>query len=286
MLNMPLEPELTAAYWTLSGCFPGVEPEYSRFDFEERVKAASRAGFKGLGIWHADLDHILKKRTLKEMKGILSDNGIMYLDVEFLTDWFLDGERKKKSDVQKQKLLAAAEVLGATQIKVGDFYNQKCPMPRLIESFAALCSEAAEHGTRVAFEPMAVSMVHTLDESLEMVRGSGATNAGIILDIWHMVNLDIPLADIARFPAQYLAGAEVNDGVFTSEGGIRKPLVDRRFCGKGEFDIQSFVRAVCQSGYSGPWGIEVFSHDLLEPPLEQITRRAFETTFREFSKGD
>ena len=246
--------ELTAAYWTLSGRFPGIEPEYSRFDFQDRVEAASKAGFRGLGFWHADLDHIFERQTLKEMRQILRDNGIKYVDVEFLTDWFLDGERRKKSDMQKQKLLAGAEGLGATQIKVGDFYNEKCPMPRLIESFAALCKDAADIGTRVAFEPMAVSMVHTLAESLEMVRGSGATNAGIILDIWHMINLGIPLTEIASFPAKYLAGAEVNDGVFTSDGGQRKPLVDRRFCGDGEFDIQGFIHAVQQTGYCWPVG--------------------------------
>jgi sugar phosphate isomerase/epimerase len=281
---MKVKPELTVAYWTLSGRFPGIEPEYSRFEFQERVEAASKAGFVGLGFWHADLDHILKRRSLKEMRQILRDNGIKYVDVEFLTDWFVAGERKKQSDAHKRKLLTAAEGLGATQIKVGDFYSEQCPMPHLIASFAALCKEASEVGTRVAFEPMAVSMVHTLDESLEMVRGSGAKNAGIILDIWHMMNLDIPREEIARLPAQYVAGAEVNDGVFTQEAGLRKPIVDRRFCGDGEFNITGFIRAVQQTGYSGPWGIEIFSHDLLEAPLERITQRAFESTVWQFAK--
>ena len=270
--------ELTAAYWTLSGRFPGIEPEYSRFNFKDRVEAASKAGFSGLGIWHADLDHILERRTLLEMRQILDDNG-MNVEVEFLTDWFLEGERRKQSDLRRQKLLAAAEALRAKQIKVGDFYNEKCPMPRLIDAFASLCKEAAEYGTRVAFEPMAVSMVHTLEESLEMVRSSGATNAGIVLDIWHMVNLNIPYAEISRFPAQFLLGAEVNDAVFSREG---KPEVDRRFCGEGEFDIQGFIQAVQQTGYSGPWGIELFSRQLMDDTLESMTTRAFRTTRQQF----
>ena len=33
--------------------------EYSTFDFKDRVQAVAKAGFKGMGIWHADLDHIL-----------------------------------------------------------------------------------------------------------------------------------------------------------------------------------------------------------------------------------
>lgn len=71
-------------YWTTSGVTPG-EGEISRFDFRDRVEAAARAGFKGIGIWHADLEHIVLHRTLKEMKMMLDDNGMKYVELEFLT---------------------------------------------------------------------------------------------------------------------------------------------------------------------------------------------------------
>ena len=77
---------MAAAYWTIAGAFPGDEPEYSPFDFKGRVEAAARVGFKGMGIWHVDLDHILERRNLKEMKQILDNNGVKYVEVEFLTD--------------------------------------------------------------------------------------------------------------------------------------------------------------------------------------------------------
>lgn len=274
---MPVE--LTVAYWTISGTFPGIEPEYSRFGFQQRVEAASKAGFTGMGFWHADLEHVLEHNSLPEMKRVLDNNGIQNIEVEFLTDWFLDGERKKQSDARKKMLMEAAEVLEAKQIKVGDFFQEQCSMPRLIDAFAALCAEAGEHGTRIAFEPMAVSMVHTLEDSLAMFRGAGAKNGGIVLDLWHMINLGIPLEQVAAFPAEYLFGAEVNDGVFeTSSDGQRKPNVHRKFCGDGEFDIQGFIDAVSKTGYNGPWGIEIFSQDLLDRPLEELTARAYKTT--------
>ena len=70
--------ELMSLFWTTAGVYPG-QGEISRFDFKDRVEAAARAGFKGLGIWHTDLEHILQFRTLKEMRKILDDNGIKYL---------------------------------------------------------------------------------------------------------------------------------------------------------------------------------------------------------------
>jgi sugar phosphate isomerase/epimerase len=276
-------PELTVAYWTIAGAFPGIEPEYSRFGFRQRVEAAARAGFCGLGIWHADLNHILEGQTLAEMKEILDNNGIKYLEVEFLVDWFMDGELKAQSDLRRKMLMTAAEALAATQIKVGDFFQRKCGMPQLIDSFATLCKEAAEHGTRIAFEPMAVSMINTLHDCRAMIEGAGVNNGGVVLDIWHMVNLGISYEDIARWPREYLFGAEVEDGTFKKGGGNRRePAVDRKFCGDGEFDIKGFIAAVEKTGYPAPWGVEIFSQELVHLPLEELTTRSYHTTVNQF----
>jgi sugar phosphate isomerase/epimerase len=275
--------ELTAAYWTIAGAFPGDEREYSPFDFKERVEAAARAGFKGLGIWHADLDHILERRTLKEMKQILDDNGMKYVEVEFLTDWFLDGERKKQSDIRKRRLLTAAEALQAKHVKVGDFTREKCPMSRLMESFAALCAEAAEHGTRIAFEPMDAAMIHTLKDSLAMVEGARAKNGGIVLDLWHVVRLGIPYEEVSRVPVQYLFGAELNDATIRAPKNLPPGAAESRtFCGQGEFDIKGFIHCVEQTGYAGPWGVEILAKELLQKPLEELTTQAFQTSMAQF----
>lgn len=87
--------ELLASYWTISAGLPHTDREYSPFDFKDRVQSASRAGFKSFGIWHADLEHILEKYSLKEMKQILDDNGIQHVELEFLTDWFLLGNARR-----------------------------------------------------------------------------------------------------------------------------------------------------------------------------------------------
>ena len=68
--------ELLASYWTISCGVPHTDREYSPFAFRDRVQSAARAGFTGFGIWHADLEHVLRQHTLREMKQILDDNGI------------------------------------------------------------------------------------------------------------------------------------------------------------------------------------------------------------------
>ncbi|HXY52301.1 MAG TPA: sugar phosphate isomerase/epimerase [Terriglobales bacterium] len=275
--------ELLASYWTISAAPPHTDREYSLFDFRERVEAAARAGFKGFGIWHADLEHVLRTRSLQEMKRILDDNGIKYVELEFLTDWFLDGERKKRSDLKRKMLLGAAEALGARHVKVGDFQRQKCPMPHLIEAFAELCAEGAEHGTQIGFELMPFAMIDSLEDSRKMVEGAGAENGGIVFDLWHLVKLGIPYAEIERVPLQLVTSVELNDGTFSAPWSLHEDTVNhRRLCGEGEFDIRGFIDCLQRMGYTGPWGIEVLSETLRQWPLERLTTQAFSTTAAQF----
>lgn len=276
--------ELLASYWTMAGgALPHTDKEYSPFDFKQRAEAIARAGFKGMGIWHSDLAHILERRSLKEMKQILDGNGLKHLELEFLGDWFTVGEEKRESDVRKKMLMEAAEVLGARHIKVGDFFKKKTPMPRLIESFAALCGEAAQHGTRIVFELMPFAMIDNLQDSLAMVSGAGAKNGGIAFDLWHIVKLRIPYEDVARVPAQYLLSVEINDGTFEAPWSLHEDTINhRRFCGEGEFDVKGFVKCLLDAGYKGPWGIEVLSQEIRDKSLEYLTTHAFQTTMAQF----
>src|SRR5271168_170199 len=181
--------DLLASYWTLaSGAVPHTNHEYSTSSFTERVAAAARAGFTGFGIWHADLEHTLRSTTLGDMRRILDDHGMKHIEVEFLSDWWLEaGGRRAASDARRRMLLEAAQVLGAHHVKVGDFFNASVEMPQLVEAFAALCREAREYGTDILFELMPFARINTLADAPELVTLPGAPNGGIVLDLWHLV---------------------------------------------------------------------------------------------------
>jgi sugar phosphate isomerase/epimerase len=280
------EVELLASYWTIAGeANPGVGPEYSSFDFRDRVETISRTGFKGMGIWHADLDKTLETRTLAEMKQILDDNGVVHVEIEFLFDWFLEGEKKRQSDLEKAKLLGAAEALGARHVKVGDFFNQEVELDKVTESFAALCNDAAEVGTRVLFEVMPFAMIDNLEDSLTMLEGADADNGGLMIDTWHIVKMRTPFEEIAKIPSRFLLGVELNDGYLETPDGMsldEEARQHRKFCGEGEFDMPGFMAAVEASGYDGPYGVEVLSLANRSLPLEEVVKRAYETTMAQF----
>lgn len=271
--------DLINLYWTTSGIFPG-EAEISRFDFRDRVECAAKAGFKGIGLWHTDLEHIMQQRSLSEMKDILDSNGIKYVELEFLTDWFIDSPRKWESDGRKRRLLEASEALQAKHIKVGDFYRCQYPMPHLIESFAALCKEAENYGAVIGFEIMESSMINNLKDALTMVEAVDLKNGGLIIDIIQQVNLGMSFEEISRIPLKCLISIELNDGLLP--GSIYHNPGVRRFCGEGEYDIKGLVRCVQGMGYSGPWALEVFNKDYVGLTLDELNKRAFETTISQF----
>ena len=276
--------ELLASFWTLSGkAEPHTDREFSTFDFKDRVEAAAKVGFKGIGIWDQDLDHIRKTRSLKEMKQILDDNGMKYVEIEFLRDWFLTGERKEKSDIEKKKFFEAADVLKPHHLKVGDFYHEKYSMPHVIEEFAKLCNEAAEHDLPIGFELMPFGMIDNLKDALTMIEGAGAKNGGIIFDLWHLAKMGTPYEEISRVPGKYIVSAEINDGTFTCPWSLHEDTINHRsFCGEGEFDIKGFLAALGKTGYDGPIGIEVLSQELRPLPLQEAVMKAFKTTMEQF----
>ncbi|HKU89212.1 MAG TPA: sugar phosphate isomerase/epimerase family protein [Steroidobacteraceae bacterium] len=274
-------PELLASYWTICGAAePHTEREYSPFSLRDRAKSASRAGFTGLGIWHADLVHLRRQHSLSEIKRILDDHGIRHIELEFLTDWFVDGEKRRVSDATRNMLLESAEALGARHIKVGDFFKTPVPMDRLMEEFAQLCGEARDHGTKIVFEFMPFSRIETLGDAIALCTGAAQPNGGICIDLWHVVKLGMPYAAVAAFPKPYLMSIEINDGYLQAPAGmdmVTETTCHRAFCGEGEFDVRGFVDAL-RPVYAGPWGIEVLNKAQRAWPLDELTTRAFATT--------
>lgn len=271
--------ELMSLFWTTAGVFPD-NGEISRFDFKDRTQATAQAGFKGIGIWHTDLENILQHRTLKEMKMILDDNDIKHVELEFITDWFLDGARKAESDSRKKRLFEASEILHAKHVKVGDFFYSACPLPHVIESFATLCAEAEKYGAAIGYEIMDCAVINNIKDAVTMVETAGAKNGGLIIDIYQVTKLGIAYEEISRIPLQYLTSVELNDGTLPTNPN-HDPS-NRNFCGEGEYDIKGFINCVKNMGYNGPWAVEVISEKLAQLPLKEMSAKAFNTTMSQF----
>ncbi len=262
--------------------------EWSLFDWADRCAEARKVGFSGLGIWHADLEHVLETRSLQEMKEVFDDNGLRHLELEFLMDWFLDedDERRQASDKTRELLFDAAGELDAHHIKVGNIPGTPAEISQLTERFGELCAEAAEHtDAKIVYEFMPFDVnVNSIDTALQVVAGAGADNGGIAIDTWHMSKLGIAARRPAPHPDRVPVVGRAERRPARRHGRPRRrdrqpPRAARR--GRVR-PATRYVEACRDHGYPGPWGVEVLSEELRNQPIDVIFRRAYETTAAQF----
>lgn len=282
-------PAIAGLYWTLAGPVEfRVGREWSLFGFRDRCEEAARAGFAGIGLWHADLEHVLATLTLAEMRQILDGNGLACTEVEFLTDWFLDSgdERRKAADTRRRLLLEASVTLGAHHIKVGNLTGVPCPAGQLTDQFARLCAEAAQHTpAKIVYELMPFDPnTGSLGKVLAVIEGADAGNGGVAIDTWHMGKLGIAPGDLRQIPPRFLSWVELSDGQLASMPDLSdETLNHRRLPGEGEFGVDRYVKQCLAQGYSGPWGVEVLSEELRSLPMPEMFRRAYQATAAQFA---
>jgi len=283
---------MVACYWTVSGPVKvHYGREWSMFTWRDRCANAARAGFSGIGLWHADIRHQLETgSTLSEMARVFDHAGLRHLEVEFLADFFADPgtPQRQASDELKPLLLDTAAAFGAHHVKVGNIPGTPCELGRLTEEFAALCDEAVERtDAKIVYEFMPPDVnVNTLGAALAVVADAGRPNGGLAIDTWHMSKLGIPPEEMKRIPPQYLTWVELSDGqIEDMEDPIDEVVNHRSLPGEGEFDIPGYVAALQEAGYDQPWGVEVLSADLRSLPIEQEFDRAYETTAAQFRAG-
>jgi sugar phosphate isomerase/epimerase len=282
------EIELLALYWTVSGpAEVHFGREWSTFDWRDRCAEAAKVGFSGLGLWHADVEHQLQTRSLREMREIFDDAGLKYLQVEFLADFFVDpGEPARvESDKRRRLLFETAAAFDAHHVKVGNIPGTPCELGRLTEAFVELCEDAKESTSALIvyeFMPFDVN-VHTLDAALQLVTEAGQPNGSLAIDTWHCAKLGITPEELKRIPPEFLSWVELSDGQRENMADLVDETVNhRRLPGEGEFDVPAYVEVCREIGYTGPWGVEVLSQALRSLPIEEAFARAYETTAAQF----
>lgn len=294
-MTAPPGVELLAAYFTLAGdVYPFGPTEVSPFPFEERVEAAAEAGWKGVGLVYADLQATAARIGVAGMRRVLECHGMKYLELEFLVDWFREGERRAGSDAMRRELLEMAGELGARDLKVapglGLDIAHPAPedlvpdIPRMTDEFARLCQDAAQHGTSIVLEIMPFSNVRTLEVGRAIVEGADQPNGGLLLDTWHMGRGGIDYAQIATLPGRLIGSVELDDADAEVRGTLwEDTILRRRLPGEGALHCRSFVRAIQAAGFRGAWSVEILSETFRKRPLREMARAAYAASLTQFA---
>ncbi|MFS0736743.1 TIM barrel protein [Sphingomonas sp. 1P06PA] len=280
---MTAHPEIVASFFTIAGdLLPHDPPLVARFPIRERITAASQAGFTGMGFNFDDVADFRDHYDDATLRAMFADAGIRWIELEALIDWFADGERGAAAEIQRRQALDQAAALGVFQIKVAGDLAGDWPIDRMTEAFAGLCREAAEAGTRITIELLPFSNLDTVARGRAVVEQAGEPNGGLMFDAWHVQRGGMALAEIAALPAGMVAGIEFDDGPLAAEDAdfYSDCVYNRRLPGEGAFDLAGLVAAARQTGFDGPWGIEILSNAYRALPLQDAATRAFQAARR------
>lgn len=157
-----------------------------------------------------------------------------------------------------------------------------------VDTLKDLGDTAAEHGMRVAFEPLSPVNLHTdtavwgLDQGLEIVDRVGHPAVGLCVDTWN----------VWQTPGLEQVIAQCKDRIFLvqlSDWRTPRSTADRYSLGDGEIPLRDIVRAIRQTGYSGAWVVEILSSfhlpgSLWKTDLAALLRKnaeAFERIWRD-----
>lgn len=288
-------PQLIASYFTLAGnIMPFASAEPAPHRLQDRVEAAAKVGFVGIGLEQTDLRHYVQTIGYDEIRRIIYGAGLDYIEIEVLTDWFADGERRRISDLQRDFMLEAASELGVSQIKtVGEIVLapgagaiSTWPIEKVGDEFGKLCREAAAADTRVSLELVPGSAVQDLDTGRKIVEWASEPNGGMLIDIWHMARGGIAYEDVAKLPSHLITAVEVDDAMNEQVGTIFEDTVNnRKLPGEGELDVPRFLRCIAETGYDGVYGIEMVSNEHRRRNLADAAHASFEATMGQFEKA-
>jgi sugar phosphate isomerase/epimerase len=133
---------------------------------------------------------------------------------------------------------------------------------KALEAFADLAEFAAKQKMRLAYEPLNPVLFNTdtalwgLDQALELVRRVGHEALGLCVDTWNIFQTP-DLHDVIRACAGRIFLVQVSDWHRPRSGA------DRISLGDGSIDHVAIVRTIRETGYTGPYVLEIFSGESL-----------------------
>lgn len=264
-------------------------PRFGQFD--ERVSAASAAGYAGIGLYVHEYARLRQEegRTPREIATVLDHHGVALADVEVARGWWAtEGPAFEECRTIERLAYEMADEFGVRYLQAIGPHD--CQLDQAVEGFAALCDRAGEHGLLVGLEWLPYTNVADAAAAQRIVDAADRPNGGYCADIWHHVRGANDIDQIRSLEPERIFAVQMNDGPNTPQLDDYKTdcLANRVVPGEGEFDCVGFVRTMIDMGVTAPISVEVCSTELWNAPIEDAARRsadAMRRVLREAGNG-
>jgi sugar phosphate isomerase/epimerase len=239
--------------------------------FDERVAAASAAGFAGIGLYVHEYRRLRDEegRTARDIGHQLADHGLVLAEVETVRGWTSPSD-PAWSECQLGESLAyeLADELGVRYLQA--IGSHSGDIDTAAAGFGALCDRAAAHGLLVGIEWLPFTNIANAADARAIVERADRPNAGYCADIWHHVRGANDESMIRALDASRVYAIQMNDGPLAPTEADYKAdcLAWRVPPGAGEFDCVRFIRLLADMAVRAPISLEVCSTELWAAPAQ------------------
>ena len=249
-------------------------------DLETDIRAASEAGFDCLEIWASKLRAFLRSRTNADLNDLFATHKIKPYSInsiEHIT--FRDPDRHESLLAECEELCRIAEEIRCPYIVV-----VPSPLPagtsrsQTIEESSRVLGElgriAERRGVGLGFEFLGQPncSVQTLELADEIVRKTGLSNVGLVIDSFHFYTGGSTIESIEAIDAQKLFIVHIND----AEDLSREVLEDRHrlYPGLGILPLRQIFGALGRIGYDRVVSVEIFRPEYWDRDPFEVARAA------------
>ncbi len=228
---------------------------------QEKLYAIAAAGFDSIELTEAEL--AFSEMSPLQINALLSELGLGISLFHSLTD--IDGvadDRFCKNLQRAERKFELMSQLGAKLLRIPASATIQTPEEkvRAARQLAALAGRAAVHGVRIGYEPTSsASGVRRSDDAWRIVTAAGHENLGLIVDCFEMLASGENLAVLASIPGERIFLAQLADAPSLSVDFETARRHFRCYPGQGALDVISFASHVLDTGYAGPFSLDVQS---------------------------
>jgi sugar phosphate isomerase/epimerase len=257
----------------------------------DRLKPARAAGYAGVSVLPYEIEQ-LRAEGLRDadIRARVEDAGLAISELDAITTW-LPGEEPPATfpadlaaalrDNTPERVCAMGESIGARSVTIVEYYGATPGTDAAAEAFAAACDVAARHGLLLQLEFLPWTGIADLSTAWDIVRVADRANGGLLVDSWHVYRSGSTLEQLARVPGDKIVYVQLDDAPATPERDLADETQHRRLVpGRGDLDLVGLVRTLDRVGYRGPYGVEVFSDELVRRPVADVAAETADATRR------
>lgn len=244
-----------------------------------QLSAAVSGGFDALAIGGLTWRTLQSQQmTADDIRALAEGQAVALGHYDGFTDWapvrfddtIPDGARAV-FDFDTEETLDICAALGLQAVgATGAYAPGRFSTNQLADGFGAFCERAAAYGLWVDLEFIPFWGIPDLRSAWDIVRASGATNAGILFDTWHFCRGVEDLDLLASLPTDAITAIQVAGGQTpdTDRSLIEECLSLRTAPGEGDLDIGPALQLLARQQNVRSIGPEVFSDALDTLPAE------------------